>query len=100
LARLSIETLVLKGAALCWMIYPSPALRPMSDVDLLVPRQAAPGGQAALRRLGFYADRAARRFGRNAHHLPGAGRSHGPQLISVEIHTDALSRDIRDSIAT
>src|SRR4030095_7865087 len=47
-----------------------------------------------------YADRAARRFGRNAHHLPGAGRSHGPQLISVEIHTDALSRDIRDSIAT
>jgi hypothetical protein len=97
--RASIETIVLKGAALAWMIYPSPALRPMSDVDLLVPRGAARTAQSLLRRLRFEAEVGGRRFGRNAHHLPIASRSHNGVTISIEIHGDALSRDTLSSIS-
>jgi len=97
--RASIDTIVLKGAALAWTIYPSPALRPMSDVDLLVPPAAAPTAQLLLRRLGFEAQVSGRRFGRNAHHLPIASRSQNGVTISVEIHRDALSRDTLSSIS-
>lgn len=37
LAASGIETMVLKGAALSVMYYPEPWLRPMTDVDILVP---------------------------------------------------------------
>ena len=97
--RASIDTIVLKGAALAWTIYPSPALRPMSDVDLLVPAAAAPTAQLLLRRLRFEAQVSGRRFGRNAHHLPIASRSQNGVTISVEIHRDALSRDTLSSIS-
>jgi hypothetical protein len=98
--RRSIDTLVLKGAALAWMIYPSPALRPMVDLDLLVPRSRADTAQAALRQLGFDARPGRRRFGRNAHHLPVAHRVDRGMSVNVEIHVDALSRDTPSSIAT
>ena len=97
--RASIDTIVLKGAALAWTIYPSPALRPMSDVDLLVPPAAARTAQLLLRRLGFEAPAGGRRFGRNAHHLPVASRSQNGVTISVEIHRDAVSRDTLSSIS-
>ena len=97
--RASIDAIVLKGAALAWTIYPSPALRPMSDVDLLVPPAAARTAQLLLRRLGFEAQVSGRRFGRNAHHLPIASRSQNGVTISVEIHRDALSRDTLSSIS-
>ena len=35
-----IEVIVLKGAALAETVYPNRALRPMSDIDLLVKREA------------------------------------------------------------
>ena len=95
----SIETIVLKGAALAWTIYPSPELRPMSDIDLLVTPAAARTAQLLLRSLRFDADMAGRRFGRNAHHLAVASRSQNGATISVEIHRDALSRDTRSSIS-
>lgn len=97
--RASIDTIVLKGAALAWTIYPSPALRPMSDVDLLVPPAAARRAQLLLRDLRFDAELNERRFGRNAHHLPVASRSQNGVTISVEIHRDALSRDAWSSIS-
>ena len=96
----SIQVLVLKGAALAWTIYPSPALRPMGDLDLLVPPAAARTAQLSLRQLGFDAqDDSQRRFGKNAHHLPIASRSQNGIIISVEIHRDALSRDTLSSIS-
>jgi len=97
--RLSIGALVLKGAALAWMIYPSPSLRPMSDIDLLVTPAIAPAAQAALGRLGFRAEKPVHRFGKKAHHLPIASRRSGGLPINVEIHVDALSRDTLSSIA-
>jgi Uncharacterised nucleotidyltransferase len=97
--RAAIDTIVLKGAALAWTIYPSPALRPMSDVDLLVPPTAARAAQLLLRQLRFEAPLGGRRFGRNAHHLPIASRSQNGVTISVEIHRDALPRDTPSSIS-
>lgn len=98
--RASIDTIVLKGAALAWTIYPSPSLRPMSDVDLLVPPVAARTAQLLLRQLRFEAQQvSSRRFGRNAHHLPIASRSQNGVTISVEIHRDALTRDTASSIS-
>ena len=96
--RQTIDALVLKGAALAWMVYQAPALRPMADIDLMVPRPAAPRAQEALRRLGFRAEHTARRFGHNMHHLPVAARVDGGMTINVEIHIDALSRDSLSSI--
>ena len=98
--RLSIDALVLKGAALAWMIYPSPGLRPMVDLDVLVPRARAGEAQAALGRLGFGAEPEPRRFRRNAHHLPVAQRLDDGLPVNVEIHVDALSRDAPSTIAT
>ncbi len=52
-ARLGIDCLPLKGAALAGRLYPDPATRPMSDLDLLVrPAQLRPA-LAALRSLGY-----------------------------------------------
>ena len=100
LERASIDAIVLKGAALAWSIYPSPALRPMGDIDLMVPAAAARAAQLSLRRLAFDAeDMRQRRFGRNAHHLPIASRSQNGVTISIEIHRDALSRDTLSSIS-
>jgi hypothetical protein len=97
--RVSIDAIVLKGAALAWSIYGAPALRPMGDMDLMVPGAAARAAQLSLRRLGFDAQDIGRRFGRNAHHLAVASRSQNGVTISVEIHRDALSRDTLSSIS-
>ncbi len=52
-ARQGIACLLLKGAALAGNLYPDPATRPMSDLDLLVrPAQLRPA-LAALRGLGY-----------------------------------------------
>lgn len=44
---------VLKGAALGPTIYPAAALRPLSDIDLLVPEQDLAAATAALQALGY-----------------------------------------------
>jgi hypothetical protein len=45
--------LVLKGAALARLAYPDAALRPMLDLDLLVPDARRSDAEAALRALGY-----------------------------------------------
>jgi hypothetical protein len=97
LDRASIAPLVLKGAALAWMIYPSPDLRPMNDVDLLVPRAAASGAAGALAAIGFLPALASSRRSPASHHLPALTRP-GPLPINVELHVDAIDVDARSSI--
>jgi hypothetical protein len=48
-----IPVLVLKGAALSHTVYPDISLRPMSDLDILVPASEAHRAQQALAELGF-----------------------------------------------
>ena len=94
-----IEALVLKGAALCKVLYPEPALRPMSDLDILVRRSDGPGAQAVLRELGYRAaDHHNKRTMRRHHHLPAADRLQGGVRVVVEVHQDALARDCPASL--
>ncbi len=53
LQHAGVPVIVLKGGALAWTVYADPALRPMTDLDLLVrPEQMAQAG-AALAAAGF-----------------------------------------------
>lgn len=93
LARHGIDALVLKGAALAHMIYPSPGMRPMRDLDLLVDSGRAAAAQAVLLDLGYSAARDHSGAMRDHHHLPCASRAMEGLTVSVEIHVDALSGD-------
>ncbi|MCW5882406.1 MAG: nucleotidyltransferase family protein [Anaerolineae bacterium] len=79
-----IEVLLLKGAALAYLVYPRPHLRPMRDIDLLVPAQAAARAQAVLLDLGF-TEQGPPALSTD-HHLPPCERIMEGQLVSVEVH--------------
>lgn len=73
-----IATLMLKGAPLAALYYPHVALRPMSDLDVLVPEQLAPAALDLLQANGW--TRRGTRWPREPH-----GRSRiGNMLASVE----------------
>ena len=95
-----IQPLVLKGAALAHLIYPTPGLRPMADLDLLVEPGDADRAQAVLRKLGFSAPSAHSAYMRNHHHLPSACMDVEGLRVSVEIHRDALSGDAPGALTT
>jgi hypothetical protein len=48
-----IEVIVLKGAALAETVYPNRALRPMSDIDLLVRKEKLTQVEATLLDMGY-----------------------------------------------
>lgn len=48
-----ISLLALKGVHVAAVVYPDPALRPMTDVDLLVSRDELARGEALLRAMGY-----------------------------------------------
>lgn len=55
--REGIATLVGKGLPLALDFYDAPALRPMNDIDIVVPLEAAQRASALLEREGFRSDR-------------------------------------------
>lgn len=89
-----IPAIVLKGAALQGTVYPSPALRPMADLDLLVPEDRAEQAQAIIAGLGYSAvgtAEAQERTRRNHRHLPALVDQHG--VVAFEVHSHIVSRD-------
>ncbi|GEM_PF-4796826 len=56
LAAANVPVMLLKGIDLCERVYGNPALRPMHDVDLLVPRDSIPPALAALAAVGLRAE--------------------------------------------
>ena len=95
----SIKLVVLKGSYLAHTIYPDPALRTMSDIDLLAPPDKATRVQQILRDLAYSApEHADNQYMSEHHHLPGAYKTLDGQQILVEIHLDALSGDSPASI--
>ncbi|MGH7712724.1 MAG: nucleotidyltransferase domain-containing protein [Gemmatimonadaceae bacterium] len=72
LAREGIHVILLKGAALANTIYPSFIERPMGDIDLMVPPNAAERAHAIARSAGWTWDAATFPMARYAghHHLP------------------------------
>ncbi|MGB5706765.1 MAG: nucleotidyltransferase family protein [Arenicellales bacterium] len=98
LSRHQIESALLKGAALIHVLYPSPELRPMSDIDVLVHADQAQHAQQCLRDIGYFAEQQKTGYLSEHHHLPIASRSLDGISIHVEIHKDALSGDVTESI--
>jgi len=79
-----LDVLVLKGAALCYTLYPDPALRPMRDIDLLVHESAADRAHAILKDGGF--SQAESIIPPDHFHLPPLYRDIGDTKICIEIH--------------
>ncbi len=93
-----LEAILLKGAALMHTLYEDISLRPMSDLDILVQPDKARLAQECLRQLGYAIHKNQNPYLSNHHHLPMASKKVENVSIHVEIHTDALSRDVGDSI--
>jgi hypothetical protein len=53
LVEYGVRPLLLKGASLAYTVYPSPALRPRGDTDLLVREGDLPRVAQILRKLGY-----------------------------------------------
>ena len=54
LRQAGIPVIVLKGAALLELVYKNPSLRPMSDLDLLVPEEYAETAQNMILEFGYH----------------------------------------------
>ncbi|MFT5137957.1 MAG: hypothetical protein ACI8XV_003000 [Arenicella sp.] len=99
LAEHNVPLVALKGLALAPMIYPSDELRPMRDLDVLVPRDKEALAAKLIREMGFHLPESQpSRFMRNSHQLPNATKSVNGFNISLEIHHDALSRDVHGNL--
>ena len=91
LAELSpadIRPIVLKGMALSSTLYPTPAARPTSDLDLLIERAQVPAAKQTLLKLGYQDT-----WGYEPeHHLAFSNHLHvhrgypGGQTVAVEVH--------------
>jgi len=81
--------LVLKGAALAFLIYPQPGLRCMRDIDLLVKTSDAQQIQSLLMNEGFeIVKEAGLPLPAGHHHLPVLARQIEGLTICVEVHDD------------
>jgi hypothetical protein len=91
----SIPSLALKGIALAYLVYPEPGLRPMRDIDLLVPESELEKGAQTLARLGYRTDdQQARILPKKHHHIAALGRESEGMTINVELH-HRLYPDVR-----
>lgn len=87
-----IQVLLLKGAALAYLAYPQPGLRPMRDIDLLVETSRAWQAQRLLADLGFNAP-AGGKDELPSKHLAAATRRIEGFLVSVEVHHNLFHDD-------
>ena len=98
-ATVGIPIIFLKGAALAHRIYPSPELRPMVDIDVLIDPADTERAVAITRGLGYsFACRHESRFAGRMHHLPAATIDRSGFRIALELHVDAMSPDQADSL--
>ena len=94
-----ILSVVLKGPLLIDRVYGDPGLRPMSDLDLLVPREQAIGAQRLLADLGFVVRMSpAVHSPNNHHHLSPAMRHVNGVAVMVEVHQDAFHATVPESL--
>lgn len=89
-----IPVVLLKGAALSEEVYQDLCLRPMADLDLLVPEHKAQVAQGIVQSLGYCPVGTAEEqedTARHHRHLPGLARNGKPVL--VEIHRHVVRQD-------
>lgn len=93
-----IESLVLKGAYLAFYVYPAAGLRPMRDLDILVPYAQALRAFECLQQAGFVQSEQSKGHARDwldKHwHLPPLIDGHG---VCIEVHSSVFTTDIHDA---
>lgn len=83
--KAGIPLIVLKGMAMAHLVYPSPSLRPMSDIDLLVSKADAQAGQEIVKALGYRVP-AVHDTPEDHHHLPALQDHREGVTLSIELH--------------
>jgi len=89
-----VPYLALKGAALMPYLFKEGYLRPMRDIDLLLPDNVIEEAANYLREIGFdlpHSQPSA--FMRGMHQLPNATKTVNGYVCSVELHRNGVSRD-------
>lgn len=81
-----IDVLVLKGAALAHLVYPSPGLRVMRDMDILVGDSDAERAQNLLAQMSYDAPLIADYLPADFKHLPMAQRVIDGLTVTIEVH--------------
>lgn len=93
LRGIGVEPVALKGSALAWSAWPSPAERVMRDIDLLVPQDRVIDAYAALRAGGWDAPDAAHclleRMADEETHLPAL---YSPDGVMCELHAHVWAK--------
>ena len=84
----SIPFLLLKGAALAHLVYETPLLRPMRDVDVLVRKRDARRACVVLQGCGFSPKGPAVAPG--YHHLQGMSTTVDGATVTIELHHELL----------
>ena len=90
-----IPVIVLKGAALAATVYPEISLRPMGDLDLLVPKDKINQANQCLNALGYtdakphLSEKLNRKIG---HHIELRGGPNGS--VMVELHWSLIAGDV------
>jgi len=93
LSEAGIETMVLKGASLSLLAYDSPGVRPMDDVDVLVPIGRRVEAVEVMRAAGWRPEKADAEAWAEVHHSMGID---GPDGGNVDLHWFALWQPARD----
>jgi hypothetical protein len=106
LASVDVYPAVFKGAALAHTLYPTPACRPMGDIDLWVTHAEMPAAIAALETLGYHMNEKDKRPHALTRHTDGEVQMHpgqpGQGLVELHwgvfpgewlAHTTAVDRD-------
>jgi hypothetical protein len=93
LAEAGIETMVLKGASLSLLAYGSPGVRPMDDVDVLVPIERRADAVEAMRAAGWAPEKADSEAWAKVHHSMGID---GPEGGNVDLHWFSLWQPARE----
>jgi hypothetical protein len=94
LEKNDIPVIVLKGGALLELVYVNPALRYMSDIDLLVPDNLAEEAQSIVRGFGYHpvgTPEAQERARQNHRHLPSLVNHN--RTAAFEVHSHIVTRD-------
>lgn len=81
-----IPVIVLKGGVLASLVYPTPGLRPMSDLDILVPPEKAAAVPTILRDVGFTDALPHDPTPMDHRHLPVIMQTTDEMAVSVEVH--------------
>jgi len=91
----AIPYLGLKGVSLMPHLFKEDHLRPMRDMDLLLPDASLNRAGELLRDLGFnLPHEQPSKFMRDMHQLPNATKTVDGFMCSVELHRDGISREV------